>query len=155
MQLKSFFRWIPSAIILWAFAVFFILAAGNCLVDAIRAAHGHADPYYTSTLALIRESQQMVQWLLRGAIADTLVSALCILGWYLMRRRRSTTIACGGICVVIAVLIISQRSLIYLIRGAGFLDWGDLVIELPLLLYVVVHAYLAYRTASADSCSKF
>ncbi len=92
MQLKSFFRWMPSAIILWAFAVFFILAASNCIVDAIRAAHGYADPYYTPTLGLIRESQQIVQWLLRGAIADTLVSALCILGWYLMRRRGSTTI---------------------------------------------------------------
>ena len=128
MQLKSFFRWLPSAIILWAFAGVFLLAAGICLFQAIRAVHGYADPYHTPTLALIRDSKPRAQWLLRGAIADTLVSGLCILGWYLMRRRRSTTIACGGIFVVIAALIISQRSLLYLIRGAGFPYWGDLVI---------------------------
>jgi hypothetical protein len=64
---------------------------------------------------------------LRGALADSLIAIFCILGWNLMRLRRSATLAMGGIAVVAAAFIIGQRSLSYLYIGASFEYWCDMV----------------------------
>ena len=94
---------------------------------------------------MIGDSQHTVRWFLRGAIADALVAAFCILGWYLMRRRISATLALGGIAVMAAAFIICQRSLIYLFRGDGFSYWCDMLLELPFLFYAIAYAYWECR----------
>lgn len=149
MKAHSFFRWLPTAIVLWVFAVIFALAAGVNLSDARQAAHGYVDSFYAPTLVLIGDSQHAARWFLRGAIANASVAALCILGWYLMRRRLSATLVLGAILVMIAAFIIGQRSLIYLFRGAGIVNWFDLVLELPFLFYAIVYAYKECKKIAA------
>src|SRR5579863_4364277 len=106
MQTRSFFRWMPTAIILWVFGVLFAFAAGIC---ALQVAHD------SSQVAMIGDTQQRLRWFLRGAITDAIVAVCCILGWYSMRRRLPAMFTLGGILVLIAAFIIGQRSLIYLI----------------------------------------
>ena len=140
MNTRSFFRWMPTAIILWVFGVLFAFAASWC---ALQAAHG------SMQVAMIGDVQQTTRWFWRGAIADASAAALCILGWYLMRRRLSATLALGGIAVIVASYIICHRSLIYLFRGAGFVNWCDLVFVLPFLFYAIIYAYQECRKAAA------
>ena len=149
MKTQSFFRWLPTAIVLWVFAAIFAFAAIVNLLDARQAAHGHTDLFYAPTLTLIGDSQHAVHWFLRGAIANSSVAALCILGWYLMRRHLSATLALGAIAVMAAAFIIGQRSLIYLFRGAGIAYWFDLVLELPFLFYAIIYAYKECRKVAA------
>jgi hypothetical protein len=149
METRSFFRWMPTAIVLWVFGAIFAIAAVVGLLDAQKAVHGYTDSFYAPTLALIGDSQHAARWFLRGAFADALVAALCILGWYLMRRRLSATLALGGIAVMVASYIICHRSLIYLFRGAGFVNWCDMVFELPFLFYAIIYAYRECRKAAA------
>jgi phosphate/sulfate permease len=140
METQSFFRWMPTAIILWVFAVFFAFAAGEC---ALQAAHG------SMQVAMIGDVQHTTRWFVRGAIADAVVAICCILGWYLMWRRLSATLALGCIAVMLAAFIICQRSMFYLFRGAGFINWCDLVLELPFLLYAIIYSYRECRKAAA------
>ena len=149
METRSFFRWMPTTIVLWLFGVIFAVAAIVCLLDARQAAQGYTDSFYAPTLALIGDSQHAARWFLRGAFADASVAALCIAGWYLMRRRLSATLALGGIAVIVAAYIICHRSMIYLIRGASIEYWFDLVLELPFLLYAIIYAYRECRKAAA------
>ena len=149
MKIQSFFRWMPTAIILWIFGVIFAVAAIVCLLDAKQSANGYTDSHYAPTLSLTGDTQHVTRWFLRGAIADTSVAACCIFGWYLMRRRLPATLAFGGILVMVAALIIGQRSLIYLFRGAGFEYWFDLVLELPFLFYAIFFAYFECRKSAA------
>jgi high-affinity Fe2+/Pb2+ permease len=133
----------PTAIVLWVFGVIFAVGAVLCLLYARQAAHGSIQ------VALIGDLQHTVRWFIRGAIANALVAILCILGWYLMRRRLSATLALGSIAVMVAAFIICQRSLIYLFRGAGFAYWFDLVLELPFLFYAIIYAYRECRKVAA------
>jgi hypothetical protein len=149
METRSFFRWMPTAIVLWVFAVVFAWGAVESASLARQAARGYTDSYFAPTLALIGDSQHTARWFLRGAVADTFVATLCILGWYLMRRRLSATLALGAIAIMAAAVIIGQRSLIYLFRGAGFAYWFDLVLELPFLLYAIIYAYRECRKVAA------
>ena len=140
METRSFFRWMPTAIILWVFGVLFTLAAAVC---AVQAAHN------STQFATIGDVQHTTRWFWRGAIADASVAACCILGWHLMRRRLPAMLALGAILVMVASLIIAQRSLIYLFRGAGFVTWCDMVFELPFLFYAIIYAYRECRKAAA------
>ena len=144
METRSFFCWMPTAIVLWVFGAIFAVAAVLCLLDARLAAQGSIQ------VSMIGDTQHTVRWFIRGAIADGLVATLCILGWYLMRRRLSATLALGGIVVMIASFIICQRSLIYLFRGAGIAYWFDMVLELPFLFYAIIYAYRECRKAAAS-----
>ena len=149
METRSFFRWMPTTIVLWVFGAIFAIGAVVCLLDARQAAHGYTDSFYAPTLTLLGDSQHAARWFLRGAFADASVAALCILGWYLMRRRLSATLALGGVAVMVAAYIICHRSLIYLLRGAGIAYWFDLVLELPFLFYAIIYAYRECRKAAA------
>jgi hypothetical protein len=149
MKTRSFFCWLPTAIVLWTFAVLFAAAAGLNLMEARQAAYGYTDSFYAPTLARIGDSQYAARWFLRGALANAAIATLCFLGWHLMRRRLPATLASGGIAVMIAAFIIGHRSMIYLIRGAGFVNWCDLVLELPFLLYAIIFAYRECRKTAA------
>src|SRR5271154_5829376 len=61
-ETRSFFRWMPTAIVLWAFGVIFAVAAVVCLLDAKQAANGYTDSFYAPTLALIGDSQHAARW---------------------------------------------------------------------------------------------
>ena len=150
MKTRSFFRWMPTTIVLWLFGVIFTIAAVVCLLDARQAAHGYTDSSNAPTLTLLGDAQHTARWFLHGAIADAVVAVCCIFGWYLMRRRLPATYALGGILVMIAAFIVAQRSLIYLIRGASIEYWFDLVLELPLLFYAIIYAYRECRKAAAS-----
>ena len=140
METRSFFRWLPTAIILWAFGVLFAFAAAVC---AVQAAHG------STQVAMIGDVRHTTRWFWRGAITDASVAACCIFGWHLMRRRLPAMLAFGAILVMVAASIIAQRSLIYLLRGAGFEYWFDLVLELPFLFYAIAYAYRECRRPAA------
>ena len=122
------------------FGVLFTLAAAVCAVQAARG---------STQFAMIGDVQHTTRWFWRGAIADASVAACCILGWHLMRRRFPAMLASGGIVVMVAALIIAQRSLIYLFRGAGLVTWCDMVFELPFLFYAIIYAYWECRKAAA------
>jgi hypothetical protein len=149
MKTQSFFRWMPTAIVLWIFAVVFALGAVESVSLARQAARGHTDLFYAPTLALIGDSQHAARWFMRGAVADGLVAALCILAWYLMRRRLSSTLALGAIAVMCAAFIVGKRSLIYLFDGAGIAYWFDLLLEWPFLFYAIIYAYRECKKAAA------
>ena len=99
----------------------------------------------SNQLALDLGVRPTARFFLRGAVANGLVAVLCLAGWGLMRRRLPGTLALGAIAVMVAALIIAQRSLIDTIRVGGFQNWGDLVIELPLLFYTIIYAWCACR----------
>jgi hypothetical protein len=147
MEKPSFFRWVPTTIILWVFGVTHAICAALCLLLARRAAHGEIGFYAAHML----RSQNAVGWYLRGAIADAVVATFCLFGWYLMSFRRSGPLAMGAILVLFAAFIAGQRSAIYLIRGAGFLNWCDLVFVLPFLFYAIIYAYRECRKVAAQN----
>lgn len=120
----------------------FHVAAGVNFTDA---------QYPTSSsnrLALDLGVRSAARFYLRGAAANGLGAVLCLVGWELMRRRLPGTLALGAIAVMVAALIIAQRSLIETIRVGGFQNWGDLVIELPLLFYAIIYAWCECKKAA-------
>jgi hypothetical protein len=86
-----------------------------------------------------------MRWFVRGAVGDIAVAALCILGWYLMRRRVSGMSAVGAITIMVAAFIICSRSIYWMVRGASFEYWCDSVLELPFLAYAIAYAYRESR----------
>ena len=103
MNTRSFFRWVPTAIVLWVFGVIFALGAVLDMWLATQAARGSIRE------AMVGDSRHVARWLLRGAIENTLIAILCIFGWYLMRRRVSGALALGAIAVMAAVCIILHQ----------------------------------------------
>jgi len=143
----------PTAIILWVFGVGHAIGAAACLLYARQAAHGEIKLHDAHTLGSFGP-ENLAEWFLRGAIADAVVAAFCLFGWYLMSLRRPGTTAMGAILMLCAASIIGRRSAIYLIRGAGFLNWCDLVLVLPFLFYTIIYAYLECRKGAAHNDDK-
>jgi hypothetical protein len=150
MEKPSFFRWMPTAIILWVFGVGHAIGAVLCLLFAREAAQDEIKSHDAPTLSLLG-SQNVTEWFLRGAIADAVVAAFCLFGWYLMSLRRPGTTAMGAILTLFAASIIGLRSALYLIRGAGFLNWCDLVLVLPFLFYAIIYAYRECREGTVQN----
>jgi hypothetical protein len=150
MEKSSFFRWMPAAIILWVFGVGHAIGSVLCLLFAREAAQDKIKSHDAPTLSLLG-SQNVTEWFLRGAIADAVIATFCIFGWYLMSLRRSGTLAMGAILVLFAAFMVGQRSAIYLIRGAGFPNWCDLVLVLPFLFYTIIYACRECRKAAAQN----
>jgi hypothetical protein len=96
METRSFFRWMPTAIILWTFGVMFAFAAAVCVFQVVQI---------SQRAAMIGDAQRTVHWLLRGGITNSLIAACCILGWYLMSRRLPDSFALGAIVVTIGAFI--------------------------------------------------
>ena len=136
LKTRSFFRWIPTAIVLWTFAGLFTFGA---ILDWWMA--GQPARPSSMHIAMIGNSQHFKQWLLRGAIQNFTVAVLLILGWYLIRQRVSGMIALGAISVMAAACIICSRSIYWMTRGANFELWCDMVFELPFLAYVIIYAH--------------
>ena len=135
MKTRTFFRWMPTAIVLWIFAVVSALATVSCVWFATQATKGSIQ------LAMIGDSRHLTRWFLRGAIENAMIGVFCFMGWYLMRRRISGALVLGAIAVMGAVFIICFRSICWIIRGGGFEYWGDAVLELPFLVYSIIYAY--------------
>ena len=132
MAAQTFFRWVPTTIILWLFGGLFTFAAVVC---AWQASAG------SISVSMVGDAQHTARWFLRGAMADALAAVGCILGWELMRRQRRETLAIGASLVMVATFIIAHRSLIYLFRGAGFAYWYDLLLEPPFLIYAIIYGF--------------
>jgi len=143
MEPRSFFRWMPTAIVLWVLVGLFTFGAGLSLWMARQAARG------STQNAAIGDSRHLTRWFLRGAVWDIVVAALCIVGWYLMRQRVSGKIGLGAIAVMGAALIIFSRSAYWMCRGASFEYWCDSLFELPFLVYAIIYAYRECRKAAA------
>lgn len=120
-----------------------MLYAFSSGASAFQLAHGYG------IFAMIGDAQRTNRWLLAGTITNGLIAVFCIIGWHLMRRRLPGSLAMGALVVMIGAIIIGQRSLLYLLGGAGFAEWSDLVTMVPLLLYAIIYAYLECRRPAA------
>src|SRR6266852_3296317 len=129
MRARSFFRWTPAAGALWLFGVVFgVLGILNIWMATLagRGAlrdFGTEDPSREARIQLLSAAQNVE------------IAALCILGWYLMRRRTPTTLLAGAVAVAAGLFIDLKRWVYW--QSAGTDHWPG---SEPLLIW----AFLLY-----------
>jgi hypothetical protein len=87
--------------------------------------------------------------LLRGAGENGLIAALCILGWYFLRRHTPTSLPAGTIAVAMALFITARRWLHWQLAGTNQLPWAEPLLVWPFLLYAIVYGYREGRACVA------
>ena len=83
--------------------------------------------------------------LLRGAAQNFEIAALCILGWYLMRRRTPTTLLAGAVSVGVGLFISLRRWVSWQSAGTDHWPWLEPLLVWPFLVYAIVYGYREYR----------
>jgi len=139
MQAASFFRWKPTAVVLWLFGVGFALVAILNVWLSVLAARGSIHD------ASIGDSQRLVRVVLRGAVVNGIIAVLCLASWYSMRRRTQASLMTGATAVSIALFITSARWMFWQIKGTNPLSWVEPVFVWPFLVYAIVYAYRESR----------
>jgi hypothetical protein len=138
MRPHSLFRWTPAAIALWLsgalFAVFGVLN-----IWLARLSSRGALPYSGGGGTSNTHS------LLRGAAENGAIAALCILGWYFLRRRTPASLPAGTLAVTVALFITVRRWLHWQLAGTNQLPWAEPLLVWPFLLYAIVYGYRESR----------
>jgi hypothetical protein len=143
MEASSFFRWKPTVIILWLFGVLFGLVAAANMWLVVIAARGSIHGPSTG------DSQRLIRMILRGAIEDFAVAALCPASWYSMRRKTRVALMAGAAAVTVALFITSARWFFWEIRSANPLSWIEPVCVWPLMVYTIIYALRESRPQNA------
>jgi hypothetical protein len=134
MQSRSFFRWLPTAIMLWVFGVLFGLAAALNVFLASFAMSGRLHD------AKYPDPQKLARFYYIGAVQDGLMAVLCLAGWHFMRRRTHSGFVIGGCVVAVALAITVQRWVHAEMLGLNPLPWLEPLAVWPFLIYPVMHA---------------
>src|SRR5713226_5426532 len=139
MRARSFFRWTPVAIALWLFGVVFgVLGILNIWLATL-ARRGALPDFGTE------DPSKEGRILLRRAAQNVEIAALCILGWYLMRRRTPTTLLAGAVAVATGLLIDLNRWVFWQLAGSNLWPWLEPLLIWPFLLYAIVYGYRESR----------
>jgi len=120
------------------FSVFGILAVKLALLFS---RHGVTSNATTITAG---SSQMVIRGLWRGAFEDCAVGSMCILGWYLMRRRSPASMTTGAISVSLGLMILFRRWIYWqLHKGNGnVVPWLEPLIIWSFFLYVISYGFL-------------
>lgn len=139
MNTGSFFRWKPTSIVLWLFAILFILAALLNFWLAFKALHG---PLPGSS---IDDPQRASRLFLRGSAENIVIATLCIGAWLLMRRHSRVALVSGCSAVVLALAITSKRWVYWHATGDNPLPWFEPLLVWPPLAYAIAYAWRESR----------
>ena len=139
MHARSFFRWTPAAVALWLFGVVFGVIGILNIWLARLAARGALPDFGTEDLS----KEARIQLL--GAAQNVGITALCILGWYLMRRRTPTTLLAGAVAVAAGLFISLNRWVHWQLAGTDQWPWIEPLVIWPFLLYAIVYGYRESR----------
>lgn len=150
MRPRSFFRWIPTAIVLWVFGALSALLAVISVWYAIQATQNSPDVARAASIIEGVDFRHLVQLFLHGVITNTLIAALCIFGWHLMRQRTHRALLLGAFVVMFVLFITMFRWLCESLKsGLNSGSWVEpAFIWLP-LAYAIIYAYQESRTVPA------
>jgi len=82
---------------------------------------------------------------LLSAAQNVEIAALCILGWYLMRRRTRATLLAGAVAVAAGLFISLKRWVYWQSAGTDHWPWLEPLLIWPFLLYAIVYGYRESR----------
>jgi hypothetical protein len=128
----SLIRWIPTAIICWTVAAWFLGDAIHSLTFAAGIVHGKFK------IPPNGDDQRFIKWLTNQATGDAFVINGCISAWYQMTKGKFLGAKVFLIC---AIFIISVQIFAYLRSGAGFERWLNLAVPIPFLFYAIIFAH--------------
>jgi hypothetical protein len=138
MQMQ-FFRWRLVAIALWMLgALYGVTAAVDWWIWSLATRGAINNPSIFNT----RLSAHVY---FHGGVADSLITILCIVGWYLMRRRTSRSFCIGACAVAFSFLITAHRWLHWEVIGPNDGDWIEPLLIWPFFLYVILYACLEIK----------
>ena len=120
---------------LWVFGVVFVLFALVNLWLATKAAAGITEG------SGIADPRRLERALLRGSFENAAIAALCVAGWYFMRRSTRSALFAGVAAVAVGLFITSCRWLYWEIRGPNPLSWAEPLLVWPFLVYVILYGY--------------
>ena len=140
MRPHFLFRWTPTAISLWVFGVLFgVIGVLNIWLARLSSQRALPD-------SSAGDAGKMTHSLLLGAVENGATAALCILGWYFMRRRTPTSLLAGALAASVALFITFRRWLQWQLAGTNQWPWAEPLFVWPFLLYAVVYAYRESRS---------
>jgi hypothetical protein len=139
MHARSFFRWTAAAVALWLFGVVFGVIAILNIWLATLARRGALRDFVTEGPS----KEARVQ--LVSAAQNVEIAALCILGWYLMRRRTPTPLLGGAVAVAAGLFISLKRWVSWQSAGTDHWPWFEPLLVWPFLLYAIVYGYRESR----------
>jgi hypothetical protein len=143
MRQHFLFRWTPAAIALWLSGLFFAVFGVLDIWLANLASRG------TLPHSGVGNTSKITHFMLRGAAENGAIAALCILGWYLMRRRARASLPAGTLAVTLALFITVKRWLHWQLAGTNQLPWAEPLLVWPFLLYVIVYGFRESRACLA------
>jgi hypothetical protein len=142
--MKSIFRWMPTAVILWFFGVVLLLFGIMNLNFAVLSENG-ALPRYPWDAGLTRTFITRNYW--KGGIKDCLMGILCLMSWHFMRQRTRTWMMCAALAMASVLTITVARWLYWELRGQNFIPWGEPLFVWPFFCYAGIYAFRESRTA--------
>lgn len=113
------------------FALFAVL---NLWLLTKADAAANLDPSYGGSTHLTRVLE-------RGSIENGMIAVLCVLGWFLMRRRTPSSLFAGGFAVLAGLFLTTHRWLYWEIKGSNPLSWAEPLLIWPFLVYALIYAY--------------
>lgn len=132
---SNFFRWMPTAIVLWTYGVISAVSAGLSGHLAILVARN------SIRIEHLGDSRRVEYILLRGVVEHASIAAFCVLGWYLMRRRTPDAFLWGTAVVLFALLMTLRRWIYWQVAGANPGSWIEPLFVWPCLAYAIIYSY--------------
>ncbi len=145
MHARSLFRWTPAAIALWLFGVVFGVIGILNIWLATLAARGALPDFGTE------DPSKKARVQLVSAAENVGITALCILGWYWMRRRTPTTLLAGAVSVAVGLFITLNRWVYWQLAGTNQWPWLEPLLVWPFLVYAIVYGYRESRAHVATA----
>ncbi len=135
----SFFKWIPTAIVLWVLGVLF---ASLAVISAWLVEQETRGAFWDVGFG---DSRRTVRILVRGCAENAVIAVLCITAWYLMRRRERSAFLTGSLAVAAGLSITVSRWIYWEIHGRNPIAWAEPLFLWPFLIYAIVFGYLGSR----------
>lgn len=139
MSIRALFRWRPAALVLWLFALLFAAAAVLDVWLATRASRS------SLPVVAFQDPEHPVRALLLGSAENAVISACCMGGWYLMRRRIAITLLAGSVLVMAALFITFRRWMHWEVQGHNPGSWVEPLLVWPFFLYAILYGYIESR----------
>jgi hypothetical protein len=141
--MKSFFRWMPTTIILWFFGLIFLLFGVFEFKFAVLSENGELPRTYLDS-GLTRAKITRSHW--KGFVQDCSMGALCVSSWYFMRRRTRTWMICASLATLAALAITFRSWLYWELHRRNATPLFEPVFVWPFLCYAATYGFLESRT---------
>lgn len=91
------------------------------------------------------DEEFVLRMLVRGALTNVVVAALCFVGWSKLRQRTANSLKACAFNLSVVLLITGGRLLYWQLKGANPAGWLEPVFIWPLLVYAIVYAHRESR----------